>query len=126
MLQIRRGKANFRAIEKRILDSIIGLGRYDSRIRPMGINNTDGPALVRVNIYIRSIGKIDDVTMVRSGPSVRSVPFSHLLSYVLTLRMCTHTCIRSAPNRLDLFVEYTKSCLTGRLFGPLRLHRWNR
>lgn len=62
-----RGKANFRAIEKRILDSIIGLGRYDSRIRPMGINNTDGPALVRVNIYIRSIGKIDDVTMVRSG-----------------------------------------------------------
>ncbi|OQR71897.1 glutamate-gated chloride channel-like, partial [Tropilaelaps mercedesae] len=63
MMQSYRGKANFRAIEKRILDSIIGLGRYDSRIRPMGINNTDGPALVRVNIYIRSIGKIDDVTM---------------------------------------------------------------
>lgn len=57
------GKANFRAIEKRILDSIIGQGRYDCRIRPMGINNTDGPALVRVNIYIRSIGRIDDVTM---------------------------------------------------------------
>lgn len=61
--QEKEGKANFRAIEKRILDGIIGLGRYDSRIRPMGINNTDGPALVRVNIYIRSIGKIDDVTM---------------------------------------------------------------
>ncbi|CAN7983046.1 unnamed protein product, partial [Ixodes hexagonus] len=59
----RRGKANFRAIEKRILDSIIGQGRYDCRIRPMGINNTDGPALVRVNIYIRSISRIDDVTM---------------------------------------------------------------
>ncbi|XP_022650818.1 glutamate-gated chloride channel-like isoform X3 [Varroa destructor] len=63
MTSDKEGKANFRAIEKRILDSIIGLGRYDSRIRPMGINNTDGPALVRVNIYIRSIGKIDDVTM---------------------------------------------------------------
>lgn len=35
-----RGKANFRQIEKKILDSIIGPGRYDSRIRPHGINNT--------------------------------------------------------------------------------------
>ncbi|XP_077562421.1 glycine receptor alpha 1 isoform X1 [Haemaphysalis longicornis] len=61
--QDKEGKANFRAIEKRILDSIIGQGRYDCRIRPMGINNTDGPALVRVNIYIRSISRIDDVTM---------------------------------------------------------------
>ncbi|XP_071044107.1 glutamate-gated chloride channel-like isoform X2 [Parasteatoda tepidariorum] len=57
------GKANFRQIEKKILDSIIGPGRYDSRIRPHGINNTDGPALVRVNIYIRSISEIDDVRM---------------------------------------------------------------
>ncbi|KAH7946361.1 hypothetical protein HPB49_023439 [Dermacentor silvarum] len=76
------GKANFRAIEKRILDSIIGQGRYDCRIRPMGINNTarllivlllgspnpdpflvDGPCVVRVNIYLRSISKIDDLSM---------------------------------------------------------------
>ncbi|XP_022238851.1 glutamate-gated chloride channel-like [Limulus polyphemus] len=57
-------KANYRHIEKRILDSIIGPGRYDSRIRPHGINNTGyGPAIVNVNIYIRSISKIDDVTM---------------------------------------------------------------
>jgi anionic glutamate receptor len=59
--------ANIRAIEKRILDSIIGDGRYDSRIRPLGVNNTgtvaDGPAIVRVNVYIRSISRIDDVTM---------------------------------------------------------------
>ncbi|KAL1435636.1 hypothetical protein MTO96_001507 [Rhipicephalus appendiculatus] len=61
--QDKEGKANFRAIEKRILDSIIGQGRYDCRIRPMGINNTDGPALVRVNIFVRSISRIDDVTM---------------------------------------------------------------
>jgi len=62
-----RSTANFRAIEKQILDSIIGEGRYDSRIRPSGANSTttgsDGPAMVRVNIYVRSISRIDDVTM---------------------------------------------------------------
>ncbi|XP_076322621.1 glutamate-gated chloride channel-like [Tachypleus tridentatus] len=57
------GKQNFRAIEKQILDDIMGSGRYDSRIRPHGINHTDGPAEVKVNIYIRSISKIDDVVM---------------------------------------------------------------
>lgn len=31
---------NFRQIEKQILDGIIGDGRYDSRIRPLGINTT--------------------------------------------------------------------------------------
>ncbi|XP_067133557.1 glutamate-gated chloride channel-like [Centruroides vittatus] len=56
-------KENFREIEKRILDSIIGPGRYDSRIRPLGVNNTDGPCIVRVNVYIRSISKIDDLNM---------------------------------------------------------------
>jgi len=34
-----RASANIRAIEKRILDSIIGDGRYDSRIRPLGVSN---------------------------------------------------------------------------------------
>ena len=61
-----RCRANFRQMEKRILDSIIGPGRYDSRIRPSGINSTnniDGPCIVRVNIYVRSISRIDDVTM---------------------------------------------------------------
>ncbi|XP_054155655.1 glutamate-gated chloride channel-like [Oppia nitens] len=61
-----KGTANFRAIEKRILDSIIGDGRYDSRIRPSGVNASqgqDGPALVSINIYVRSISSIDDVTM---------------------------------------------------------------
>nr|XP_042898845.1 glutamate-gated chloride channel-like isoform X2 [Parasteatoda tepidariorum] len=57
-------KPNFRAMEKKILDSIIGPGRYDSRIRPLGPNNsTNGPAVVRVNMFIRSISKIDDVKM---------------------------------------------------------------
>lgn len=39
-LSIFSGSANFRAIEKQILDSIIGEGRYDSRIRPSGANST--------------------------------------------------------------------------------------
>ena len=37
---IHRSSANIRAIEKRILDSIIGDGRYDSRIRPFGANSS--------------------------------------------------------------------------------------
>ncbi|XP_053671582.1 glutamate-gated chloride channel isoform X3 [Anopheles nili] len=56
-------KVNFREKEKKILDQILGAGKYDARIRPSGINGTDGPAVVRVNIYVRSISKIDDVTM---------------------------------------------------------------
>ncbi|XP_065165102.1 glutamate-gated chloride channel isoform X4 [Atheta coriaria] len=56
-------KVNFREKEKEILDQILGPGRYDARIRPAGVNGTDGPAIVRVNIFVRSISKIDDVTM---------------------------------------------------------------
>ncbi|KAI1289713.1 Glutamate-gated chloride channel [Halotydeus destructor] len=66
--------SNFRQIEKKILDSIIGDTKaYDSRIRPSGVNKTvlmdsevvltDGPCLVRVNIFLRSISKISDLDM---------------------------------------------------------------
>ncbi|KAL0112648.1 hypothetical protein PUN28_012135 [Cardiocondyla obscurior] len=58
-----QGKVNFREKEKQVLDNILGPGRYDARIRPSGENGTDGPAVVRVNIFVRSISKIDDVTM---------------------------------------------------------------
>ncbi|XP_030025941.1 glutamate-gated chloride channel isoform X4 [Manduca sexta] len=58
------GKINFREKEKQILDQILGPGRYDARIRPSGINGTgDAPTLVRVNMYLRSISKIDDYKM---------------------------------------------------------------
>ncbi|XP_012280463.1 glutamate-gated chloride channel isoform X1 [Orussus abietinus] len=57
------GKVNYREKEKQVLDQILGEGRYDARIRPSGENGTDGPALVHVNIFVRSISKIDDVTM---------------------------------------------------------------
>ncbi|XP_073845650.1 glycine receptor alpha 1 isoform X20 [Musca autumnalis] len=56
-------KINFREKEKKVLDQILGAGKYDARIRPSGINGTDGPAVVSVNIFVRSISKIDDVTM---------------------------------------------------------------
>ncbi|UXI18608.1 transcription factor BTF3-like 4 [Sarcoptes scabiei] len=59
------GQADIRQAEKQILDKIIGQG-YDSRIRPSGTNQTtakDGPANVTINILIRSISSIDDVTM---------------------------------------------------------------
>ncbi|XP_045779485.1 glutamate-gated chloride channel isoform X7 [Maniola jurtina] len=57
-------KINFREKEKQILDQILGPGRYDARIRPSGINGTgEAPTLVRVNLYLRSISKIDDYKM---------------------------------------------------------------
>ncbi|CAI4228524.1 unnamed protein product [Auanema sp. JU1783] len=43
------------------------LKEYDWRVRPRGLNaswpDTGGPVLVTVNIYLRSISKIDDVNM---------------------------------------------------------------
>ncbi|KAH9426398.1 Glycine receptor subunit alpha-3 [Dermatophagoides pteronyssinus] len=65
--RIVQSQADIRQVEKKILDKIIGEG-YDSRIRPSGsLNQTvtkrDGPANVTINILIRSISSIDDVTM---------------------------------------------------------------
>ncbi|XP_063696455.1 glutamate-gated chloride channel isoform X4 [Culicoides brevitarsis] len=59
-------RVNFREKEKKILDQILGAGKYDARIRPSGINGTatvDGPTVVRVNMFLRSISKIDDYKM---------------------------------------------------------------
>lgn len=61
-----QGKVNFREKEKQVLDQILGPGRYDARIRPSGINGTasaGAATLVSVNIYLRSISKIDDYKM---------------------------------------------------------------
>merc|ERR1719189_2036087 len=58
-----KAKTNFRAEEKKILDSVMGPAVYDSRIRPSGINGTDSATLVYVNIFVRSFSKIDDVKM---------------------------------------------------------------
>lgn len=33
-------KVNFREKEKKVLDQILGQGKYDARIRPSGINGT--------------------------------------------------------------------------------------
>jgi len=58
----RLQKVNYRQKEKQVLDSILGKG-YDQRIRPSGRNDTDGPAIINVNIYLRTISRIDDVKM---------------------------------------------------------------
>ncbi|XP_076625844.1 glycine receptor alpha 1 isoform X5 [Colletes latitarsis] len=54
---------SFRLKEKEVLDDILGPGRYDARIRPSGENETDGPAIVRVNLFVRSIATISDIKM---------------------------------------------------------------
>ncbi|XP_022914866.1 glutamate-gated chloride channel isoform X3 [Onthophagus taurus] len=56
-------KINFREKEKEVLDQILGPGRYDARIRPSGVNGTGGPTVVAINIFLRSISKIDDYKM---------------------------------------------------------------
>ncbi|XP_072933134.1 glutamate-gated chloride channel isoform X9 [Epargyreus clarus] len=58
-----QAKINFREKEKQILDQILGPGRYDARIRPSGINGTDGPAVVNINLFVRSITTISDIKM---------------------------------------------------------------
>ncbi|XP_033179249.1 glutamate-gated chloride channel isoform X6 [Bombus vosnesenskii] len=61
--QMQKKVVNFREKEKEVLDDILGPGRYDARIRPSGENGTDGPTNVNVNIFLRSISKIDDYNM---------------------------------------------------------------
>ncbi|XP_065211330.1 glutamate-gated chloride channel isoform X1 [Planococcus citri] len=57
-------KVNYREKEKEVLDKILGQGSYDARIRPSGVNGTeDGPCIVYVNIFLRSISRIDDYKM---------------------------------------------------------------
>ncbi|XP_045486991.1 glutamate-gated chloride channel isoform X4 [Pieris napi] len=64
LAQCTNAKINFREKEKQILDQILGPGRYDARIRPSGINGTgDAPTFVHVNMFLRSISKIDDYKM---------------------------------------------------------------
>ncbi|XP_039283165.1 glutamate-gated chloride channel isoform X7 [Nilaparvata lugens] len=57
------GKINYREKEKQVLDQILGPSSYDARIRPSGVNQTDGPAIVRVNLFVRSIATISDIKM---------------------------------------------------------------
>merc|ERR1719270_889222 len=54
---------NYRQIEKKILDDVLKPDKYDPRIRPAGLNTTDGPSLVYVNVFVRSFSSIDDVKM---------------------------------------------------------------
>ncbi|XP_018910630.1 glutamate-gated chloride channel isoform X3 [Bemisia tabaci] len=57
-------KTNYREKEKEVLDQILGPGSYDARIRPSGINGTENnPCNVHINIFFRSISKIEDYHM---------------------------------------------------------------
>lgn len=61
--RFRKPEINYRAEEKKILDSVLGAEVYDKRIRPSGLNSTDSATLVQVNIFVRSFSSIDDVKM---------------------------------------------------------------
>ena len=53
--QRRRHNINYRQVEKRILDEILGRSVYDTRLRPPGQNMSmeGGSTLVYVNIFVR-------------------------------------------------------------------------
>ena len=53
--QRRRNNINYRQVEKRILDEILGRSVYDTRLRPPGQNMSmdGGSTLVYVNIFVR-------------------------------------------------------------------------
>ena len=55
---------NYRQIEKKILDEILGTEVYDTRLRPPGQNKSVTATLVYVNIFVRDFSAISDVTMV--------------------------------------------------------------
>ena len=64
---------NYRQEEKKILDLILNKEVYDARMRPNGVNASDGPTIVNVNLYFRSFEKIDDVRMVSLGETKRKL-----------------------------------------------------
>ena len=45
--RFRKPEINYRAEEKKILDSVLGAEVYDKRIRPSGLNST-GKSIARV------------------------------------------------------------------------------
>jgi len=59
----KNSSPNIRQVETDILDSVMGPSVYDSRIRPSGINGTDGATFVYVNVFVRSFSAINDVKM---------------------------------------------------------------
>ena len=60
-----RKRINYRQVEKKILDQILGSEVYDTRLRPPGLNKSVTATLVYVNIFVRDFSAISDVTMVR-------------------------------------------------------------
>ena len=59
-----RNIINYRQVEKKILDDILGSEVYDTRLRPPGQNKSVTATLVYVNIFVRDFSAISDVTMV--------------------------------------------------------------
>ena len=59
-----RNIINYRQVEKKILDEILGAEVYDTRLRPPGQNKSVTATLVYVNIFVRDFSAISDVTMV--------------------------------------------------------------
>ncbi|XP_049786000.1 glutamate-gated chloride channel-like [Schistocerca cancellata] len=56
-------KTNVREAERQVMEHVLSPSRYDARLRPPGYNGTESPTVVKVNIFVRSISRIDDQHM---------------------------------------------------------------
>ena len=80
---------NYRQIEKKILDEILGTEVYDTRLRPPGQNKSVTATLVYVNIFVRDFSAISDVTMV--GFTRQSFHQSLLWRQIEGIRLLHHS-----------------------------------
>ncbi|CAL8126770.1 unnamed protein product [Orchesella dallaii] len=53
---------NAKPKKKQILDTVLHENNYDPTIRPPGVNGS-GPVEVKIGVYLRSIGNVDDIKM---------------------------------------------------------------
>jgi len=64
----RAATVNFRQKEKQILDTILGQGKYDRRIRPSGVNDTGKSMSSREVISCKSA-----LPLIECGGSIRAM-----------------------------------------------------
>ncbi|UYV71918.1 hypothetical protein LAZ67_9001142 [Cordylochernes scorpioides] len=73
-------KKNYREVEKRILDSIIGPGLYDSRIRPQAINSSDSLLATKFLISFFLVFLKDDIAV--STAPMNAILFGPVLEFL--------------------------------------------
>ena len=59
--RLRLEEPNFRQKEKEILDHVLGMERYDSRIRPAGMQNDTSKYIFSMFHYVSNFNRFSEV-----------------------------------------------------------------